>query len=293
VKIPAIVGPYREIIPAIPEGAPGPWFTNDHCFVHGDDGRWHCFGINDPLLDDKERMYEEHPYLLHASAPELHGPWIRHPWALDDSRGERYLGAPFVVKHAGAWLMLFEAKHGGRRGLELARSEDLFHWKRERTPIVTDLPHMRRDPCVAVDAKTGDYLLYLCVPRGAVSLVTVSRTTDFRTFSPAKVVLSLADGCPWASLESPFAVPYDGRWYLFFTHSMHHYHETPVLASNDPERFDWGDQVATLHAHAAEIVDAGGAWFVSTCGPEDRRLNNRHGIELAPLRWLEADPGAS
>lgn len=284
--IPAIVGPYREIIPARPPDREGTWFTNDHCFVRDEAGLWHCIGINNPIVDDLAELYRVHPYLLHATARSPAGPWTRQGFALDDSDGERYLGAPFIVRHDDRYVMLFEAMWNGRRGLELAFSEDLATWRRTREKVITGQAPMRRDPCILRDGAAGDWLIYLCVPAGRRSTITVCRTDDFRSFSEAHVVLSLDDDCPWGSLESPYVIPRGGLWYLAFTHSMHHYRETPVLVSDRPDAFAWADQVATLHAHAAEFVRDGRRWFLSSCGPEDRRARNRHGIELAPLAWL-------
>ena len=44
-EIPVITGAYREIIRATPEGADHPWFTNDHTFIRGENGLWHCYAI--------------------------------------------------------------------------------------------------------------------------------------------------------------------------------------------------------------------------------------------------------
>jgi len=286
-EIPVIAGGYQEIIPATPEGSVQPWFTNDHTFIQGEDGTWHCFAINNPMVDDLRTLYREHPYILHATADEVTGPWTRHGFAIDESAGIRYVGAPFVVRRGRGYVMLVESVWGEKRGLEIVRSDDLVRWTRDRMEVITNQPSMRRDPCILRDEDRGDWLIYLCVPWRGQSQITLCRTRDFETFSEPQVVLSLDDGCPWGSLESPFVVRRNERYYLFFTHSMHHYHETAVIASASCDRFDWTHQIATLHAHAAELVREGEDWFISSCGPEDRRLNNRHGIELARLRWLQ------
>ena len=63
------------------------------------------------------------------------------------------------------------------------------------------------------------------------------------------------------------------------------YRRTRVLASDDPLSFDLADQVATIDAHAAEVVvDETGGWWVSHCGW------GQGGVYLAPLTWTtEAD----
>ena len=287
-EIPVITGGYREIIPATPAGSTQPWFTNDHTFIRGEDGTWHCFAINNPMLDNLVALYREHPFLLHATAPALTGPWTRIGFAVDESATTRYVGAPFVIRRDGEYLMMMEAMWGERRGLEIARSHDLVHWTRDRREVITNQPALRRDPCIVRDEERGEWMVYLCVPAAGQSRITVCRTTDFESYSEPRTVLALDDGWPWGSLASPFVVKRGDLYYLFFTHSMRHYHETVVLASDSGEQFDWANQVTTLHAHAAELVREGDAWFISSCGPEDRRLSNRHGIDLAPLGWVNA-----
>jgi hypothetical protein len=56
------------------------------------------------------------------------------------------------------------------------------------------------------------------------------------------------------------------------------YRRTRVLASDDPLSFDVADQVATIDAHAAEVVvDERGDRWVSHCGW------GQGGVYLAPL----------
>jgi len=292
VPVPTIVGSTREIVPARPVDADGDWYVNDHCLIQADDGAWHALGINNARPADRSRLYRDHPHLMHASAPSIDGPWTRHDWAIDDSQGERYVGAPFVVRHDGRYVMLFEARWGRRRGLELAFSDDLFDWQRTGREVITNQPAMRRDPCLVRDEQRGDWLLYLCVPIDGRSTLTVCRTADFEAYSEPTVVLSLDDGCEWGSLESPFVIPGHGGWYLAFTHSMRRYCETVVLFSDRHDRFDWSSQITTLHAHAAEFVNDDDRWFVTDCGPDNPRPNNHHGLNLAELRWLSPDPVA-
>jgi hypothetical protein len=286
-EIPVITGAYREIIPATPKGADNPWFTNDHTFIRGENGLWHCYAINNPMMDDLGKLYREHPFLLHATSASISGTWTRIGFAIDESSNTRYLGAPFVVRQGSQYLMMLEAMWDEKRGLEIARSDDLVNWFRDRKEVITNQPTMRRDPCILRDDDRGDWLIYLCSPSSGQSQITLCRTSNFLAFSEPQVVLALDDGCPWGSLESPFVIYRNEHYYLFLTHSMHHYRETVVIASESCDRFDWSNQITTLHAHAAELVQDGKDWFISSCGPEDRRMKNRHGIELAPLKWFK------
>jgi beta-fructofuranosidase len=103
--------------------------------------------------------------------------------------------------------------------------------------------------------------------------------------------------------ESPFVVERDGRYFLFIgpdfarlvesyrstgSYDRRHYRRTRVLASDDPLHFDAAANVATIDAHAAEVVvDEHGDSWVSHCGWGEG------GLYLAPLRWGEPDPAPS
>ena len=180
------------------------------------------------MIDDLGTLYREHPYLLHATADSLQGPWQRQSFAIDETQGNRYVGAPCVVHFDGQYWMLFETMWNERRGLEMARSSDLVSWQRDRIEVITNQPSKRRDPCMFWDEQRGEWLIYLCSVEAPRSLITVCRSADLKTFSEPTVVLALDDHCPWGSLESPFVVP-EQLILSFFTHSMHHYHETVVL----------------------------------------------------------------
>src|SRR3954465_11603074 len=84
-------------------GEAEPWYLNDHTFVRGADGTWHLFGIThaEPMAPFDER------HLAHASAPDLHGPWTKQPFALTAAPawGESVLWAPHVIGHDGRWWM--------------------------------------------------------------------------------------------------------------------------------------------------------------------------------------------
>jgi beta-fructofuranosidase len=93
--------------------------------------------------------------------------------------------------------------------------------------------------------------------------------------------------------ESPFVFEHDGRWYLLIgpdwdtltrsfettgRYDLRAYRRTRVLVSDDPMAFDLTGQVATIDAHAAEVVvDERGDWWVTHCGW------GQGGVHLAPL----------
>lgn len=95
--------------------------------------------------------------------------------------------------------------------------------------------------------------------------------------------------------ESPFVFQRGGRSYLLIgpdwaeiertfrergSYDVAAYRRTRVIVSDDPMSFRLEDQVATIDAHAAEVViDERGSWWVSHCGW------GQGGVYLAPLTW--------
>ena len=73
------------------------WYINDHTFIRDDGGTWHLIGIThaEPAAPKDEL------HLAHATAPALHGPWTKQPFALstDAAAGEFHLWAPHVIGH--------------------------------------------------------------------------------------------------------------------------------------------------------------------------------------------------
>jgi hypothetical protein len=285
-EIPCLIGESRLVYPPEPPGDARQWFINDHCFYTAPDGLLHWFGINNPYLPGGERLYEYHPYIGHATATDPLGEWTRCPWAIDDSDGAQYLGAPWVawLPGEGRYVMLFESKIAGRRELELAYSTDLFTWQRTGQPVLAHLAHTKRDPCV-ISGDQGEYLLYLCTPSAQGSSITVTPTRDFRHYGETRTCLLIEDGVSWGGLESPFVLRRGSLYYLFATYAHRHYDETMVWVSERHDHFAVGDVVTTLYGHAAEIFEHAGKTFISSCGPEDCQHLNRHGLYLAELAW--------
>ena len=78
------------------------WYINDHTIVRDASGTWHLVGITHP---EPASPFDELD-LGHATAPDLHGPWTKQPFALstDPTWGETHLWAPHIVCHDDAVL---------------------------------------------------------------------------------------------------------------------------------------------------------------------------------------------
>lgn len=296
--MPVTAGPFERIYDPS-AGEAERWYVNDHTFVRDRSSTWHLIGIThaEPMFPKDEK------HLCHATAPSLHGPWTKQPFALstDEAAGETHLWAPHVIEHDDRYWMFVCA--GGpspdRYRIHLAISDDCWTWTRhEGNPLVVD-GFEARDPMVR---RIGDrWVLYYTAtsaPAGGNHVVAAIESDDLVHWSGRRVVYTdELVGTLGGPTESPFVVDRGGRWYLFCGPSgfgeawgrmqrgedpdwPSAYSTTLVLESDDPFHFDRVNVAGELAAHAAEVVvDEDGATWVSHCGW------GQGGVYLAPLRW--------
>jgi beta-fructofuranosidase len=273
------------------------WYVNDHTFVRDRDGTWHLIGIThaEPMAPFDEL------HLAHATAPALHGPWTKQPFALSAAgqHGETHLWAPHVVDHDDRYWMYYCA--GGPSPSEyrihLATSDDCWTWERHpANPLVVD-GYEARDPMVR---RVGDrWVMYYTAtdaPDGGHHIVAAVESDDLVHWGGRTVVYrDPMAGTGAGPTESAFVVEHDGAYHLFIgpdwdgltrsfaetgRYDLAAYRRTRVIASADPLHFDPDGLVATIDAHAAEVVvDDDGRTWVSHCGW------GQGGVFLAPLTW--------
>ena len=269
-------------------GEAEPWYINDHTFVLDHTGKWHLIGITH--AEPANPLDELH--LAHATAPALHGPWTKQPFALSTDRnaGESHLWAPHVIRHDDRYWMFVCA--GGKSPTEyrihLATSDDCIVWSRHpANPLVVD-GFCARDPMVLrVDDRWVMYYTATLEPAAVPHIVAAAESDDLVHWSGRRIVFtdervgtrrSPAD----SPTESPFVVERDSGFYLLtgpFPPSR--YRGTRVLWSDDPFSFRVENQVGYIDAHAAEVVvDAQGKTWISHCGWR------QGGVFLAPLEWV-------
>jgi len=291
-EIPYLKGESRMVIDPMPctDFDQDRWYTNDHCFVCDHEGNLHWFGINNPYPPQGKRLYRYHPYLGHLITDNPVGEWERLHFAIDESEGTEYLGAPFVIWHEESrrWVMILETYLDSRR-LEVCWSDDLVNWERTHKAILPDkLWISTRDPHI-IKGSDNQYWIHL-VSAGVEGLeesqVIRIKTTDFIHFGDPQIILGIqADGRE-TYIESPFLLEKKGLWYLFCTYAHRRYEETLVIVSDDPDHFDYEKNcLTTLFGHAAEVFSYEGKSYISSCGPEDEQFLNQHGVTLAELAW--------
>jgi|GEM_PF-448247 len=282
-----IAGEFTRIYnPSIGENKP--WYINDHCFIAGQDGTWHLFGITH---EEPMRPLEEKNF-AHATTKNLTVfPWQKQPFALSVAEespwNERHLWAPHVVYNKGLYYMFYCAgdKDPTKYKIHLATSKDLWKWERHpENPMVVDGYHARDPFVLNLGDKWVMYYTATSEPTGGNHVVAYRTGTDLIHWGERHIAYTDPSvGKGGGPTESPFVVRRNGFYYLF-TGPSSGYSDTSVFRSSDPFHFRFEDRVGNIPAHAAEVVrDKDGKWYVSHCGWGEG------GVYLAPLYWNDVD----
>jgi beta-fructofuranosidase len=262
------------------------WYINDHCFVHGDDGRWHLFGITHE--EPANPLNEIH--FAHATAGTLlQQPWDKQPFALSVAKqppwNEVHLWAPHVIQHEGTYYMYYCAgdRDHTQYKIHLATSPDLKSWTRHpQNPMVVD-GFDARDPFILrVQDKWVMYYTANSRPERGNHIVAYVTSDDLLNWGQRGVAcIDPKVGTYGGPTESPFVVQRGKRYYLFIG-PRQGYDGTDVFVSEDPLHWELENKVGHFPAHAAEIMrDQRGNWYISRCGW------GRGGVYLAPLIWKD------
>lgn len=247
------------------------WRTNDHTFIRDDNKRWHCFGITKPWMPG-DNGHAGEGLCFHALAPEGTFPqavtfqsWRDLPKITVGDCG----WAPTTVKINREYLLI-----GSRLGL--TTSSDLNTWTDKGR---LNVKGGNRDPHILVWENV--YYLLRCDGNG-INLVS---SPDFINWSDP-VEIYKPEKASYQT-ESPFLVPYDGLFYLFWTlwdtedkTTSGYCPRTYVLCSESLMDFHGKPVIAEFTIHAPEIIhDETGQWFISSADHPHR------GISVAPLAW--------
>jgi len=295
IPIPEIAGEYIHIYEPQGDIFPGPdapelkagqyyeaWVPNDHCFIKGQDGRWHMFGITHPMTS-LEQVHSGEYLSFHAVAPEgtfrevlkAHT-WMDQPKILPPAErpGEILFNhAPSILRMANKYHMVY-----GPTPLRYAVSDDLYQWVAQGE--LTN-PPPGRDPSFLL--WDNSYHIMVC----GRNEVLMAPSRDLVHCEPYRPILKMRDQI---DPESPSIVRYNDTFYLFVCGwngvldsddlNSAYQHITYVYQSDDPYHFDVKNEVATLEAHAPEIFqDEDGNWYISSAQWPNR------GVSVAPLEW--------
>lgn len=279
-------GTFKKIYdPSIGEGED--WYINDHCFIRGEDGTWHLFGITH--AEPAAPLDEDH--FAHATAERLtQRSWNKQPYALSaqwDPWKEVHLWAPHVIRHEGIYYMFYTAgaRDHSQYKIHLATSEDLKHWTRHpENPMVVD-GYDARDPFILRHGE--EWIMYYTAtsePQGGNHVVAYRTSDDLIEWGERYVAYTDSmTGTSGGPTESPTVVR-RGRYFYLFIGPTGGYRDgyvgTDVYRSTSPFQWNQEDQVGHIESHAAEVVrDENGAWYVSHAGW------GQGGVYLARLYW--------
>lgn len=283
-------------------------YVNDHCLIRHAD-LWHLFYIDGEV---GKGCYDEgnETIIGHAVSPDLrqwealapalvYAPEV--PW---ESRG---IFAPYVFAHGGRFWMYYASHNlAGAQYLCLATSVDLHTWERHpANPVIVpslqwaywdeSAPTSCRDAHVIAHDDHGFILYWVgdMKDRRDHSCIAASVSRDLVHWQEIGPVLIRSHSNLEAltcKTESPCLIRRGDRYFLFYRHG----NGTKFAVSDDPLDFLGRDSYFLSTAHAAEVFEHEGEWYVTSCsrppGDVAHTEDRRHGLWLGRLVWQDDWP---
>lgn len=291
-RIPAIASEWRPLFKPERFGR----YVNDHSLVRHADGRWHLFGITSHAEEGADYAECER-YFVHGAGALWGDEPMREVGKCCDNGVRAW--APGVIKHGERYFM-----HYGPSPMRMATSFELGHWM-EHTPTISSAPldSCHRDSMV-LKVDDNRWLMYITgIDDKMYGVVSVLESNDLVNWTFLRFALRTSGNAPynppWGATESPFVVHMDGVYYLFITYTdckHHNYHNTLVFRSKDPTDFGnyTGDNekeliIARIHAHAPEVIEEDGQWYITTCGWRGYNTPVEGGVAVAKLEWTDGN----
>ncbi len=288
-------------------------YVNDHGLVRGPDGLWHLFHIVGPTGKGCYDLGSEVSF-GHAVSPDLLT-WETRPDVLSIDPASRHephhLFAPYVIEREGVYYLFYSGINTDLKmeSLCLATSRDLYTWeKHPANPVFrpsTSWAEYRpgsgtwaccRDPHVLPHSDYGYIMYYVTWLRDtgfrlvALGAAVSDNLVSWQDVGPA-MIREFASESSTTSMESPCVVAKGGLYYLFYKHR----NGTRLAVSDDPLRFTDQEDRFFSPAHAAEVFEADGRWYMTHCsrvlGDVEHKWSDRtRGLYLAGLEWEGKEP---
>ena len=281
-KIPYIAGEWKVLFAPEKYGT----YVNDHTVIKASDGKWHLFGTTS--FDGQS--YQER-YFVHATGESLDTPFKE----VGRSIGKGTLAwAPCVIRRDENYYMFY-----GPSPSSLAVSFDLYEWYGHKLTLNNEpLMGAHRDHFV-LKLDENRYVMYVVGVHNKKGAVSCFSSGDLLNWDFEGFALTSGEDAPlkpgWGAMESPYVVKKDGSYYLFITYtdcSDETYNNTLVFCSKNP--FSFGEYnggksdvkpVAEIEAHAPEIIEENGKYFITTCGWRGKPTPHTGCVSVAPLEW--------
>ena len=281
-KKPYISGDWRVLFRPTKNGN----YVNDHTIVIGSDKKWHLFGIT-----SFEGIPSCERYFVHGVGESLDGEFAEVGRSID--RGT-LAWAPCVINKGENYYMFY-----GPSPTSLAVSFDMYEWFGTSVTLNNEpLMGAHRDHFV-LKLSENEYLMYVVGVYDKKGAVSCFSSSDLLSWNFEGFALTSGNEAPltpaWGAFESPYVVKKDGRFYLFTTYtdcSRENYNDTLVFVSDDPRCFGEYNggvggaiPITKLGAHAPEILEVDGRYFITTCGWNSQDIPHRGAVSIAPLDW--------
>jgi len=285
-KIPYIKGNWRVLLRPQLNGK----YVNDHCVFKAHDGKYHLIGIT-----SFEGGATNERYFVHGETPSINEEMKERPTRVVD-RGT-LAWAPCVVRTEDDYYYMFY----GPSPTSLSVSFELHEWY-NHTVVLNNEPlfSAHRDHFV-LRLDDGSYLMYVVGTKDKKSCVSLFKSHNLTEWDFAGYALTSGKDTPlnppWGAMESPFVLKKDGLYYMFLTYTdcaKDNYHNTLVFVSGDPccfGEYNGGNggakPVTVLHAHAPEIIEENGKYYITTCGWLGFNTPHEGCVSISELDWKE------
>lgn len=274
----------------------------DHSFVEKD-GVMHVFYIRGHVGYEWDTRFAD--TFGHATSTDLVH-WDIHPPCLTATRGgpdDYQVWAPGVTEKDGVYYMYYTGVNiHVAQTICLATSRDLFTWEKyEGNPVV--LPGEWGAWRVDAWSDCRDSMVFLDDDGTAYMYYCTARKTPAGGMEPALGIASSRDMINWRdegaysfdicdiTLESPFVLKKDGKYYLFYTNCGH---GTSYAVSDSPIT-GWKSLGMLLEPKVpplcpanvpscAEVFCYKGNWYISCA---ERQPGCEQYLEIFELEWLE------
>ncbi|MDP4133991.1 MAG: hypothetical protein Q8882_08270 [Bacillota bacterium] len=263
-------------------------YVNDHTIIKDNNGIWHLIGIT-----SFEGVPSMERYFVHARGENLSEPMAE--WTKNIDTGA-LAWAPCVIEHRNAYYMYY-----GPSPTKMAVSIDLNEWMGYEIRLNGNPPMSCHRDHFVLRISENQWLMYVVGIRDGKGCVSCLESSDLLSWDFSGYALTLGDDAvlmpPWGAIESPYVVFMDDLYYLFVTYtdcSKDTYNNTLVFCSDNPKSFgeyNSGESgalpVATLSAHAPEIIKDEKGWHITTCGWKSAPVPIPGCVSIADLEWIE------
>ncbi|MBQ9085028.1 MAG: hypothetical protein IJY24_05165 [Clostridia bacterium] len=285
-KIPYIDGEWRVLFRPTKNGK----YVNDHTIVKGSDGKWHLYGIT-----SFEGIPAYERYFVHGVGDSLDEELCEVGRSVD--RGT-LAWSPAVIRRGENYYMFY-----GPSPTSLAVSFDMYEWYGTNVTLHNEpLMGAHRDHFV-LEIAEDEYLMYIVGVHNKRGAVSCFYSRDLLEWDFAGFALTSGERAPlspgWGAFESPNVIKRDGLYYLFVTYTdcrNENYNDTLVFVSDNPREFgeyNGGEggamPIAKLAAHAPEVIEVDGEYYITTCGWVGKCVVNDGCVSIARLGWTEKE----